>query len=361
VSRSWNFYAGPATLPLPALERARDELIEWEGTGMSVMETSHRSKEYDAVHHEAMDLFRELLDLDDDHAVLFIQGGASTQFAMIPMNFISPGGSADYVITGSWSQKAFKEAEIIAAARVAGSSEADGFTRIPRPEELELDGDAAYLHITSNNTIKGTQFRDFPETGTVPLVADMSSDLLWRPFNANRFGLIYAGAQKNLGPSGVTVVIVSKSWVGSANSGLPTMLSYATHLHKDSLYNTPPCFAVYMVRNVLLWVKSIGGLTAMEERNTAKANRLYGVIEAHPGFYRCPVEPESRSTMNVVWRLPSEELEASFVAEAQSHGMFGLKGHRSVGGCRASIYNAMEPEGVETLAQFMEEFARRHG
>jgi phosphoserine aminotransferase len=193
------------------------------------------------------------------------------------------------------------------------------------------------------------------------LVADMSSDLLWRPFNANRFGLIYAGAQKNLGPSGVTVVIVSKSWVGSANSGLPTMLSYATHLNKDSLYNTPPCFAVYMVRNVLLWVKSIGGLTAMEERNTAKANRLYGVIEAHPGFYRCPVEPESRSTMNVVWRLPSEELEASFVAEAQSHGMFGLKGHRSVGGCRASIYNAMEPEGVETLAQFMEEFARRHG
>jgi phosphoserine aminotransferase len=361
VSRTWNFYAGPATLPLPALERARDEMIDWEGTGMSVMETSHRSKEYDAVHHEAMELFRELLALDEDHEVLFLQGGASTQFAMIPMNFIQPGGSADYIITGSWSQKALKEAEIVASARVAGSSEDDGFTRIPGAAELDLDSDAGYVHLTSNNTIKGTQFHSFPDTGALPLVADMSSDLLWRPFDANRFGLIYAGAQKNLGPSGVTVVIISKSWAEKANQGLPSMLSYGTYLAKESLYNTPPCFAIYMVRNVLDWLKSLGGLEVMERRNRAKAARLYGVIEAHPEFYRCPVEPTSRSMMNVVWRLQTEELEARFVAEALSMGMCGLKGHRSVGGCRASIYNAMEPEGIETLVGFMEAFAKQHG
>jgi phosphoserine aminotransferase len=361
VSRSWNFYAGPATLPLAALERARDEMLEWEGTGMSVMETSHRSKEYDAIHHQAMDLFRELLGLDDDHVVLFLGGGASTQFAMVPMNFIPPGGSADYVITGSWSQKALKEANIVARGRAAGTSEAAGFTRIPRQQDLELDPAAAYVHITSNNTIKGTQWHDFPDTGEVPLVADMSSDLLWRPFDANRFALIYAGAQKNLGPAGVTVVIVRRSWVERANPGLPTMLAYATHLGKESLYNTPPCFAVYMLRNVLEWVKRTGGLEAMERRNRLKGDRLYGVIEAHPGFYRCPVEPDSRSYMNVVWRLPSEELEATFVQEATKLGMYGLKGHRSVGGCRASIYNAMEPEGVEALAEFMERFAKEHG
>jgi phosphoserine aminotransferase len=361
MTRTWNFYAGPATLPLAVLERARDELVEWEGTGMSVMETSHRSKEYDLVHHEAMDLFTELLGLDEDHAVLFLQGGASTQFAMIPMNFIPPGGSADYIITGSWSQKALKEAGIVATARVAGSSEEGGFTTIPTPAELALDAGAAYVHLTSNNTIKGTQFHDFPDTGSVPLVADMSSDLLWRPFDANRFGLIYAGAQKNLGPSGVTVVIVSRDWVERANDSVPSMLSYATHVAKDSLYNTPPTFAIYMVRNVLAWIKDLGGLTAMEARNRAKADRLYGVMADHPGFYRCPVEPGSRSVMNVVWRLPSEELEARFVAEGREQGMFGLKGHRSVGGCRASIYNAMEPEGIETLAQFMVEFARVNG
>jgi phosphoserine aminotransferase len=359
--RTWNFYAGPATLPLAALERARDELIEWEGTGMSVMETSHRSKEYDEVHHEAMDLFTEMLGLDDDHQVLFLQGGASTQFAMIPMNFIPAGGSADYIITGTWSQKAIKEANIIAAGRVAGSSEDDGFTRIPRQAELDLDPNAAYVHLTSNNTIKGTQFHSFPDTGSVPMVADMSSDLLWRPFDANAFGLIYAGAQKNLGPSGVTVVIISKSWIERANSNLPSMLSYATFSAKESLYNTPPSFSIYMVRNVLSWVKDQGGLPAMERRNRAKADRLYGVMAAFPEFYSCPVEPESRSVMNVVWRLPTEELEAQFVAEARDQGMFGLKGHRSVGGCRASIYNAMAPEGVETLAQFMEQYARTHG
>jgi len=358
MKRTWNFYAGPATLPLPALERAKAEIPDWEGTGMSVMETSHRSKEYDAVHYGAMELVAELLGLDDDHQVLFLQGGASTQFAMVPMNFIPPGGSADFVNTGTWSAKALKEAQIIAKGRIAGTSEADGFTRIPKPSEWDLDPAAAYLHITSNNTIKGTQFHDFPAAGKVPLVADMSSDILWRPFDANRFSLIYAGAQKNIGPSGVTVVILKKSWLDKANANIPTMLKYATHSAKDSLFNTPPTFAIYMVRNVLEWVKERGGLVAMEKRNRAKGDLLYGVMADDPDFYNCPVEPESRSYMNVVWRLPSEELEARFVAEALEAGMCGLKGHRSVGGCRASIYNAMPIEGVEYLADFMKRFAK---
>jgi phosphoserine aminotransferase len=362
MSRTWNFYAGPATLPLEALETARDEMIDWAGTGMSVMETSHRSPEYDAVHTEAMDLFKELLGLDDDHEVLFLQGGASTQFAMIPMNFIPKGGSADYVDTGTWSTKAIKEANIVASCRVAGSSEADGFTRIPRQDELDLDPKAAYVHITSNNTIKGTQYFDFPDTGDVPLVADMSSDILWRPFDANRFGLIYAGAQKNIGPSGVCLVIVKKSWVEAAQvDHVPTMLRYATHVAKQSLYNTPPSFSIYMVRNVLRWVKANGGLAGMEARNRAKANVLYGVFDELPDFYRCPVDPASRSVMNVVFRLPSEDLEKQFVDEAKAERMVGLKGHRSVGGCRASIYNAMAPEGVDVLAQFMREFAEKNG
>jgi phosphoserine aminotransferase len=326
-----------------------------------VMETSHRSKEYDAVHHEAMDLIGELLGLDDDHQVLFLQGGASLQFAMVPMNFIPPGGSADYVITGSWAQKALKEANIVARGRVAGSSEAASFTRIPAQSELDLDPSAAFVHVTSNNTIRGTQYRSFPNTGSVPLVADMSSDFLWRPIDANRFHLIYAGAQKNLGPSGVTIVVVRKSWLAKANSGLPTMLRYSIHSEKESLYNTPPTFAIYMIRNVLLWVKETGGLAAMETRNRAKGDRLYEAIAAHPDFYRCPVDAENRSYMNVVFRLPSEELEAKFVAEAKLAHMVGLKGHRSVGGCRASIYNATDLAAVETLATFMDDFARHNG
>ena len=335
MSRTWNFYAGPAILPAAALERAKAEIPDWDRTGMSVMETSHRSKEYDLVHHEAMDLIKSLLALDDDHQVLFIQGGASLQFAMLPMNFIPKGGSADYVITGSWSQKALKEANIVAKGRVAATGEGGGFTRIPDPDDYDLDPEAAYVHITSNNTIKGTQFREFPNTDGVPLVADMSSDILWRPIDANAFSLIYAGAQKNIGPSGVTIVIVRKSWLETANRDLPTMLSYGTFSAKDSLYNTPPTFAIYMVRNVLEWVKDEGGLTAMESRNRAKGDRLYGVIAANSGFYSCPVAEDSRSYMNVVFRLPSEDLEATFVAEAKAAGMVGLKGHRSVAGWSA--------------------------
>ncbi len=361
MSKVWNFYAGPATLPAAALERAHAELLDWEGTGMSVMEISHRSREYDALHHEAMDLVAELLGLDDDHHVLFLQGGASLQFAMVPMNFIAPGGSADYVMTGAWADKAIKEARIVADAREAWSGAGESYTRIPAVDELDIDPNAAYVHLTSNNTIRGTQWTEFPDTGDVPLVGDMSSDFLWRPFDANAFSLIYAGAQKNVGPSGVTVVVVRKSWLERANDGIPTLLKYATHVAKDSLYNTPPSFAIYMVRNVLRWIKDNGGLAAMERRNKGKAERLYGVIDALPDFYRCPVEKGSRSVMNVVFRLPTEELEAKFIAEAKAAGMVGLKGHRSVGGCRASIYNAMEPEGVDVLASFMEEFARKNG
>jgi len=361
MSRIWNFYAGPATLPLPALERAKAEIPDWEGTGMSVMETSHRSPEYDAVHEEAIALITELLGLDGDHQVLFIQGGASLQFAMLPMNFIPKGGSADYIITGSWSQKAIKEANIIATGRVAGSSEDDAFTRIPKQQELDLDSNAAYVHITSNNTIKGTQYHEFPDTGDVPLVADMSSDILWRPIDANRFGLIYAGAQKNIGPSGVTVAILKKSWLEKANENLPSMLAYSTYSAKNSLYNTPPTFAIYMVRNVLAWLKEQGGLAAVEKTNRTKGDLLYGVIADYSDFYTCPVAEDSRSYMNVVFRLPSEELEAQFVAEGKAAGMIGLKGHRSVGGCRASIYNAMPLEGVQVLARFMEEFAKNNG
>ncbi len=361
MSKVWNFYAGPATLPREVILRAKEDLPEWAGTGMSVMEISHRSKEYDALHHEAMSLMSELLGLDDDHQVLFLQGGASLQFAMIPMNFIPAGGSADYVVTGSWSKKALKEANIVASARVAATTEGDAFTRIPGRDEMDLDGEAAYVHITSNNTIAGTQWHTFPEMGSAPLVADMSSDFLWRPFDANRFALIYAGAQKNIGPSGVTVVIVKKSWLADANDKLPTLLKYSTHAEKDSLYNTPPTFGIYVIRHVLKWLKDMGGLAAMEQRNRDKADRLYACIAAHDGFYRCPVEEASRSVMNVVFRLPSEELEAKFVAEAKAVGMVGLKGHRSVGGCRASIYNAMEPAGVDALVQFMNEFARRNG
>lgn len=361
MSRTWNFYAGPATLPPPALERAKAEIPDWEGTGMSVMETSHRSPEYDEVHYGAMNLIGELLGLDDDHQVLFLQGGASTQFAMLPMNFIPEGGSADYVNTGTWSTKALKEANIIAKGRVAASSEDDGFTSIPKQSEYDLDPQAAYVHITSNNTIKGTQFHSFPDTGSVPLVADMSSDILWRPIDANRFSLIYAGAQKNIGPSGVTIVILKKSWLERANQNLPSMLSYSTFSAKDSLYNTPPTFAIYMVRNVLEWVRDQGGLAAVEKTNRAKGDRLYGVMSAYPDFYKCPVAEDSRSYMNVVFRLPTEDLEATFVSEGKGAGMVGLKGHRSVGGCRASIYNAMPLEGVEYLASFMEDFAQKNG
>lgn len=361
--RAINFSAGPAGLPLPALERARDELLDYAGSGMSVMEQSHRGKEYDAVHNEAISLLRELLDVPADYDVLFLQGGASHQFAMVPMNFLHPGQSADYVLTGGWSEKAFEEAQYVGKPRIAFSTRTPEktYVRVPLAAELQLDPKAAYVHLTSNNTLFGTQFRTFPETGGVPLVVDMSSDFLWRPFDVRKFDLIYAGAQKNLGPSGVTLVLVKKSFLAKARTDLPKILRYAVHAENNSLYNTPPTFAIYLVRNVLSWVKDVGGLAVIERRNEEKAKLLYAALDARPKFYAAPVEKESRSVMNIVFRLPTEALEEAFVAEAKRQRMIGLKGHRSTGGIRVSAYNAVSVEDIQSLVNFMNTFANANG
>ena len=372
MSRKINFNAGPATLPLPALERARDELLDFAGSGMSVMEHSHRGKEYEAVHDEAIALVRELLGVPSGYEVLLLQGGATSLFAEIPMNLLEKGKTAQYLVTGAWGEKALGEAKIVSAlfgANLAvqnigtGEGKEKRYTRVPPPSEVKVDPGAAYLHITSNETIHGVEFnvdgsRAFPGTGTVPLVADMSSDFLWRSFDITKFGLVYAGAQKNIGPSGVVVVVVSKELVEKGRKDIPKIFQFRTHAENRSLYNTPPTFGIYMVRNVLSWLKGQGGLAKAEEVNRKKAARLYGVIDANSRFFRSPVERESRSVMNVVFRLPGEDLEAEFIAEAKKRGMVGLKGHRSVGGIRVSMYNAASYEWVNTLAGFMEEFAR---
>jgi phosphoserine aminotransferase len=357
MERAKNFNAGPAALPLKALERAQAELLDLAGTGMSVMEHSHRGKAYEAVHNEAISLVRELLNVPAQYDILLLQGGASQQFAVIPMNLLPAGKSADYVLTGAWSQKAYKEAKTIGTVRVAGTTEKDGkFGRIPAQSELNLDANAAYAHITSNNTIFGTQWHDFPSTGSVPLVADMSSDIMWRPIDVSKFGLIYAGAQKNLGPSGLVVVIVRKDLVEGGRKDIPTIFQYRTHVENNSLYNTPPTFSVYVLRNVLDELKKAGGLSAVEKLNREKAALLYSAIDARPDFYASPVEKSARSTMNVVWTLKTPELEAEFLAEAKKQKMEGLKGHRSVGGMRASIYNAVPLEAVKALADLMLKF-----
>jgi phosphoserine aminotransferase len=358
-----NFNPGPAAIPLPALERARDELLDFENSGMSIMEHSHRGKEYDAVHREAIALVTRLLSIPESHIVLFSTGGASMQFALIPMNFLTKGQSADYVLTGGWSEKAHEEAKLIGAARVAGSTRLDDgrYTRVPTASEVQFDPHAAYVHTTSNNTLFGTQFHQFLETGSVPHVCDMSSDFLWKPIDVSKFDLIYAGAQKNLGPSGVVVVVARKSFLMQGRTDIPKIFRYQTLVENDSLYNTPPTFAIYLVRNVLRWIETEGGLPAMERRNRAKAARLYSTIDALAGFYRAPVELSSRSTMNVVFRLPTAELDEQFVAEAKKAGMVGLKGHRLTGGIRVSTYNAVSERDVETLTGFMRQFAQTNG
>jgi phosphoserine aminotransferase len=357
MARALNFNAGPAALPLAALERAQAELLDLGGTGMSVMEHSHRGKAYEAVHNEAIALLRELVNIPDSYQVLLLQGGASQQFAVVPMNLLPQGKSADYVLTGSWSEKAYKEGKTVGTVRVAATTEKDKkYGRIPSADEIKWDANAAYAHITSNNTIFGTQWQEFPNTGSVPLVADMSSDALWRPLDVTKFGLIYAGAQKNLGPSGLVVVIVRKDLVEGGRKDIPAIFQYRTHAENNSLYNTPPTFSVYVLRNVLDEMKKAGGLVAMEKVNREKAKLLYDVIDERAGFYASPVEKASRSTMNVVWTLQTPELEAEFLAEAQKRKMIGLKGHRSVGGMRASIYNAVPLENVKALAGFMREF-----
>jgi len=357
MARIINFNPGPATLPLEALERAQAELIDLDGTGASVIEHSHRGKVFEAVHNEAISLVRELLGVSDDYDVLLLQGGATQQFAVVPMNLLKEGQSADYVITGSWSKKAFAEAEVVGKARVAATTEVDKkFPRIPKQADLDLDPNAAYVHITSNNTIAGTQWHTFPDTGRVPLVCDMSSDIMWKPTDVSKFGLIYAGAQKNIGPSGITVVIIRKDLVAAGRQDIPKIFRYSTQADANSLSNTPPTFPIYMLRNVLDVTKKTGGLAAAEKRNRDKAKLVYDAIAARPDFYRSPVDEDSRSMMNVVFNLPTPELEAEFVAEALKTGMIGLKGHRSVGGIRASIYNACPREWVETLVSFMGDF-----
>jgi phosphoserine aminotransferase len=361
MSRVSNFNAGPAALPLPVLVRAQKELLEFEGTGMSIMEHSHRGKAYEAVHDEAIALLRELCGVGDDYHVLFVQGGASQQFAVVPMNFLNAGKSADYLHTGNWSKLAMDEARLFGTVRVAATTEADKFTRVPRAEEIDLDPGAAYVHMTTNNTIEGTQYHQVPDTKGKPLIADMSSDFLWKPFDASKYAFMYAGAQKNLGPSGVVVVIARKDLVDAGRKDIPKIFQYRTAAAANSLYNTPPTFAIYLMRNVLAWVKESGGPAQIQKWNEEKAALLYEAIDARPDFWRAPVAKDSRSAMNVVWRLPSEALEDAFVKEATNAKLIGLKGHRNVGGIRASLYNAVSVADVKHLIGFMEAFAAKNG
>lgn len=360
TQRIWNFSAGPGVLPLPVLEEAQRDLIALPGVGASVLEISHRSKHFDAIIQEAEANLRRLLNIPDGYHVLFLQGGASLQFAMVPMNLLGD-GSADYIITGSWGQKAFQEAQRIGKVRVAWNGKEENFVRTPRPDEYQIDPNARYVHFTSNETIQGVVFPTEPQVGDVPLVCDMSSNFLSCPIDVSKYALIYAGAQKNAGPAGVTIVIIRDDLVQRAPENLPAMLSYRVQAENHSLYNTPPVFAIYIVMLVTRWLlHTIGGLERMEQINREKARLLYEVIDQSGGFYRGHAHPEHRSIMNVTWRLPTEALEKQFLQEAQAHGLHELKGHRSVGGCRASIYNAMPIEGVQALCAFMREFMARH-
>jgi phosphoserine aminotransferase len=354
--RVHNFNPGPAALPLSVLERVREEMLDYRGTGMSIMEHSHRGKAYDEVHMSALSLVRELLAVPSTHEIVFMQGGAHAQFSLIPLNFLPQDGSADYIVTGGWAEKAAQE-----AACVGGVKEAARQMGVRIPKSFTLDDHAAFVHMTSNNTLEGTQYHHFPDTHGVPLVADMASDLFWRPFDVSKFAAIYACAQKNLGPSGVTVVILAKEFLARAKKGLPPSLSYAPYVEADSLYNTPPTFAIYMMRYVLEWTKEQGGLKEIEQRNLDKARLLYGTVDELGSFYRCPVEREDRSTMNAVFRLASEALEERFVKDAASAGLVGVKGHRSVGGLRVSMYNAVSLEDVRALCVFMRDFAVKNG
>ncbi len=360
MSRVFNFSAGPAALPTEVLERASAEMLDYAGTGMSVMEMSHRSKAFVDIAERAEASLIELLEIPDDYQVLFLQGGATLQFAMVPMNLLDGSVRADYVNTGSWSKKAIKEAGRFCDVNVAATSEATNFDRIPPVAEWALSSDAAYLHLCSNETIGGVQFQEFPEGIQCPVVADMSSDILSRPVDVSRFGLIYAGAQKNIGPAGLTVVIVRKDLLGRAGAGVPSMLDYAVHAEADSMSNTPPTYAWYLAGLVFDWLKAQGGLTGMADINARKAGKLYGAIDAS-NFYRSPVAVENRSCMNVPFTLPDPELDAVFVAAAEERGLTNLKGHRSVGGMRASIYNAVPEAAVDALVDFMGEFEREQG
>lgn len=361
TQRVFNFNPGPAVLPVEVLEEAQRDLVCLPGAGMSVLEVSHRSATFEEILKGTEQNIRQLLGLPDNYHVLFLQGGASLQFAMVPMNLLPKDGSADYIVTGHWAERALKEAQKLGTVRVAATTASENFTRIPRQDELQLDAKAAYAHFTSNNTIYGTEWSAEPAVGDVPLVCDASSNFLSRVIDAKKYALIYAGAQKNAGPAGVTIVILRDDLLARVPPKLPAMLDYKLQAENKSLYNTPPCFAVYMVRLVTNWLIRRGGLAAVEKANREKAELLYNAIDESGAFYRGTAEKQSRSRMNVTLRLPSEELEKKFVKEAEARGLSGLKGHRSVGGLRASIFNAFPREGVEALVAFMKEFQRANG
>jgi phosphoserine aminotransferase len=361
TARIYNFSSGPAVLPEPVLAEAQRDLMALPGVGMSVLEISHRSKPFDAIINAAQADLREVAAIPAGYQILFLQGGASLQFSMVPMNLLPAGGKADYFVTGTWSVKAVEEARKVGTVQIAASTEADKFARVPAPAEWKLDPGAAYVHVTPNETIGGVEWQREPDTGSVPLVADCSSDIFSRPIEVAKYGMIYAGAQKNLGPSGVTLVIIRDDLLARSPKGLPTMLDYNTHAKDKSLYNTPPVFGIYILGLVAKWMKAQGGLAALGRANAEKAALVYDAIDGSGGFYRGHAAPDSRSKMNITFRLPSEALEKQFVTEATKQGMDGLGGHRSVGGIRASIYNAFPRAGVETLVGFMGEFAKKNG
>ena len=360
MSRVFNFSAGPAMLPEEVLKQAQAEMTDWQGSGMSVMEMSHRGKEFMSIAEKATADLREIMAIPDSHEVLFLQGGASSQFAMVPMNLLRGKSTADYINTGAWSKKAIAEGKRYCEVNVAASSEADNFTSVPAQADWNLNPDAAYVHYTPNETIGGVEFPFVPDTGDVPLVADMSSTILSRPVDVSKFGVIYAGAQKNIGPAGLTVVIVRKDLMGQTVAGTPSMFDYETHARAGSMYNTPPTYGWYLAGLVFAWIKDKGGLAAMAEINQRKAEKLYAAIDGSD-FYANPVRPECRSWMNVPFTLANAELDSLFLEEAKKEGLTTLKGHRSVGGMRASIYNAMPEAGVDALVAFMADFEKRHG
>lgn len=360
VHRIFNFSAGPAVLPLPVLEEAQRDLVALPGAGMSVLEMSHRSKAFEAIINDAEADARALAGIPDNYHVLFLQGGASTQFSMVPMNILPAGATADYIVTGTWSQKAVKEAKRVGTVNVAFTNESENFRRVPGEGEVKLTPGAAYVHVTSNETIHGVEFKREPVFGDAPLVCDTSSNMFSKPIDVSKYALIYAGAQKNLGPAGVTLVIVRDDMLERSPDTLATMLNYNTHAKEKSLYNTPPCFAIYLVGLVFKWLKANGGLAGAEAANDRKAAKIYTEID-RTGFYRGHAAKECRSNMNVTFRLATEELEKAFTKEATAAGLDGLKGHRSVGGIRASIYNAFPEAGVDALVEFMREFERKNG
>ena len=360
MNRIFNFSAGPAVLPAPVLEEAQRNLVELPGVGMSVLEISHRSKTIEDILARTEADVRTLGQVPANYKVLFLQGGASMQFSMVPLNLLTPGATADYIVTGAWAQKAVKEAQRVGTVNIAATTESDNFSRLPKQDEIKLTPGAAYVHMTTNNTLFGTEWPAEPAVGDAPLVADTSSDMFSRPIDVSKYGLIYAGAQKNLGPSGVTLVIIREDLLARSQKSLHTMLNYAVHAENGSMYNTPPCFGIYLMGLVMKWGLAQGGLDAINAANTRKASKLYAEVD-RSGFYRGTADTASRSRMNITFRLPSEDLEKTFVKESTAAGLDGLKGHRSVGGMRASIYNAFPEAGIDALVAFMQEFEKKNG